>query len=217
MRDGNGDWPKSVERFIGSYRNLLEGAEKTSDLEIEAERKIFRELLAAIDLEVGPEDATELPVCRVLDAVLDAAPSDTAFQMDLVAASRGVMSRARWVNKYAPSQEHATLFENFAFCDFVGPQSAQVSYDVTLGFVLLGPDTNYPFHEHPARELYYVVSGTAGWATDFGDYAPRPPGCFLLHKENQPHAMRTYAEPLLAVSAWRGETQGRSRFSERSA
>lgn len=214
MQDGNRDWSGSVGHFIRSYCALLEQADKTEDPEVEAERKIFRDLLGAIDPDVGPDDPTRLPVCRFVESVLDAAPSDTASRSELVAASRNVISQARWVNKYAPTKELAALFDNFAFCDFVGPTSAQASDDVTLGFVLLGPDTSYPFHEHPARELYYVMSGTAGWATDFDDYVVRPPGTFLLHTEDQPHAMRTYAEPMLAVSAWRGDVQGRSRFSE---
>ncbi|WP_422367390.1 dimethylsulfonioproprionate lyase family protein [Pelagibius sp.] len=215
MQQAIQEWATAVGTFIDAYCKLLDQAEETSNAEIEAERRVFRDLLLGIERDVRPETPTGLPVCRFADAVLQEAPSETSLQTDLNESCRQVIANARWVNKYEPNAEHADLFENFAFCDFVGPDSSQVSHDVTLGFVLLGPDTSYPFHEHPARELYYVASGKAGWATDFEDFTLREPGTFLLHLESQPHAMRTYGEPLLAVSAWRGEVRGGSRFSQK--
>jgi quercetin dioxygenase-like cupin family protein len=68
----------------------------------------------------------------------------------------------------------------------------------------MAPDTFYPLHAHPAIELYLVIAGHAQWTTPASERIV-PPGEFVLHHANQPHAMRTFAEPLLALYGWRGE------------
>ena len=35
--------------------------------------------------------------------------------------------------------------------------------EVRMGFLELDPGATYPFHAHPAPELYYVIRGTARW------------------------------------------------------
>jgi hypothetical protein len=68
----------------------------------------------------------------------------------------------------------------------------------------MAPRTFYPLHTHPAVELYLVIAGEAQWTTPDADRIV-PPGQFVLHRSNEPHAMRTFADPLLALYAWRGD------------
>jgi quercetin dioxygenase-like cupin family protein len=73
-----------------------------------------------------------------------------------------------------------------------------------VGFTLIAPNTFYPMHAHPATELYWIIAGHAEWSAS-GARRIVPPGGFVLHQSNEPHAMRTFAEPLLALYSWSGD------------
>jgi len=95
------------------------------------------------------------------------------------------------------------LGQNIAFAEIIGPAAPFRSDSVCLGLTLIGPETLYPVHRHPAIELYYVVAGIATWTLD-GLSQDHPPGTFILHPSQAIHAMRTHAEPLLAIYSWSG-------------
>ena len=74
---------------------------------------------------------------------------------------------------------------------------------VCLGLTLIGPQTLYTKHRHPAIELYHVVAGTAAWTLD--DVSrDNQPGTYILHPSQAVHAMQTRAQPLLAIYFWSG-------------
>ena len=55
-----------------------------------------------------------------------------------------------------------------------------------------------------SSELYLVLGGSAKWQTPTSDRCV-PPGEFVLHRSNEPHAMHTFDEPLLALLSWSGD------------
>jgi len=96
------------------------------------------------------------------------------------------------------------LDARIAFADLVGPGGPYRSDRMRLGLTLVAPETLYPMHAHPARELYGIVSGRALWTA--GTTRRRPgPGEFVLHPSGVPHAMQTGAEALLAIYSWSGD------------
>ncbi|MBT9246083.1 hypothetical protein KM031_17815 (plasmid) [Gemmobacter fulvus] len=206
-----GDWPADVAAFCDATRVLLTSdAARNSPPEVAAECAEMARLLAGVTAPICNPQAHELPAVRFLHPALQTvAPGPLQHLASTVAALAGGLW---WRNKYRNSD--ARLYDRFGFCDLVGPDGVQASDQVTLGLVIVGPQTLYPLHEHPARELYLVLAGTADWAVDDTPFAPRPPGAFLLHHEMQPHAMRTGDETLLALSMWRGDIRAPSRFSE---
>jgi len=122
-----------------------------------------------------------------------------------VAASLAALPRPLpWRYSYPPRPDAADLAERIAFAELIGPRAPLTAPGCRAGYTLMAPDTFYPLHAHPAIELYLVISGHARWTTL---EAARivPPGAFVLHRANQPHAMRTFAEPLLALYGWRGD------------
>jgi mannose-6-phosphate isomerase-like protein (cupin superfamily) len=108
-----------------------------------------------------------------------------------------------WHYHYAPRPGAADLAERIAFAEVIGPDAPLDAPDCRIGFTLMAPETLYPLHAHPAIELYLVLSGDAQWTTPTAERM-MPPGTFVLHRSNEPHAMRTFAMPLLALYAWRG-------------
>ena len=110
-----------------------------------------------------------------------------------------------WRYSYPPRPADAVdLAERIAFAELIGPRAPLDAPGCRAGFTLIAPATFYPLHAHPAIELYLVISGHAQWTTPDAERIV-PPGEFVLHHTNQPHAMRTFAEPLLALYGWHGE------------
>ena len=83
--------------------------------------------------------------------------------------------------------------------EILGPEAPYHDEHFCFGFTLLGKNTLYPAHYHPATELYVVLSGLAVWTLD-GVSKVRGPGEFILHPSNHVHSMQTKDEPLLALS-----------------
>jgi hypothetical protein len=117
----------------------------------------------------------------------------------LAAAPEGLA----WHYHYAPRPGEADLAERIAFSELIGPSGPLWAPGCRVGFTLMAPETLYPLHAHPAIELYLVLSGDAQWSTPASDRIV-PAGEFVLHRSNEPHAMRTFGVPLLALYAWRG-------------
>jgi quercetin dioxygenase-like cupin family protein len=91
-----------------------------------------------------------------------------------------------------------------AFAELIGPDGPLEAPDCRVGFTVMAEATTYPLHYHPAVELYWVIAGNAQWQTPTSDRIV-PPGDLVLHRSNEPHAMRTFDEPLLALWGWTGE------------
>ena len=157
-------------------------------------------LLEPLPLLVGAFQRNHHPSTRHLEVALQPGNSSTA---DLLAAIRPVACDLPWRYSYAKRDDAPGLEDNMAFAEIIGPEAPFESDRVCFGLTLIGPETLYPAHEHPAIELYYVVAGTATWTAD-GVSSRNAPGAFILHPSQVVHAMQTHREPLLAVYSWSG-------------
>lgn len=71
----------------------------------------------------------------------------------------------------------------------------------TMGLLELSPGT-YPFHEHPAPEIYYVLRGRASWTVGTKTFEVRE-GTAVYHAPGLRHRMvNRGATSLLAVWFW---------------
>ncbi len=153
------------------------------------------------------EGSTRLPSCepppivRMLDQILATGNPDPHPLIEEVARIRETLAWYGARPERIPEAIGARLF----FVELLGPDGMLFCDRCRLGLLLLMPESHYPAHAHAADELYLVLSGTAQWQC--GDTAPKllPPGSFVHHPSEQPHAMRTGGEALLAVWAWTGD------------
>jgi hypothetical protein len=126
----------------------------------------------------------------------------------IAAALAALSGPLPWRYSYPPrpgdTSDAPDLAERIAFAEVIGPRAPLAALGCRAGFTLMAPETFYPLHAHPAVELYLVISGHAQWITPDAKRIV-PPGEFVLHQASQPHAMRTTAEPLLAMYGWRGD------------
>lgn len=170
---------------------------------------------AGVPHQVAPHP---MPVLRCIPSV--AAAARTIADMSIRRLCRDVCQAApmlAWRQSYAPDEVGARFLENYAWSELVGPRGPLPSKQVACGFLLLGPATSYPRHRHKAEEFYVPLAGTASWQQNDGEWHARDPGALIHHCSDEPHAMRTDAEPLLALYLWCGkEVEGVSRI-ERAA
>lgn len=187
--------------------------------------RLLRVMRNAFAAGLGHSPAVAAEAARVLDALPDGrepVPLATALHpshhpaLDQIpeAARRAgpawagalppVARQLPWRFGYAPRADLPDLQERMAWAEIVGPAAPIHSDRVGFGLTLIGRDTLYPAHRHPAVELYAVVSGTAAWTLG-GVTTQRPPGDFVLHPAQAVHAMRTAQEPLLALYSWTGD------------
>jgi anti-sigma factor ChrR (cupin superfamily) len=99
------------------------------------------------------------------------------------------------------------LASRVAFAQIVGRRGLADDDSVHLGLTLMAPRTHYPLHAHPAIELYLVLAGAADWRVGGAPFVRQAPGAFVLHVSGIGHAMRTDAEPMLALYFWRGDLE----------
>jgi hypothetical protein len=118
----------------------------------------------------------------------------------LLAAAPGLA----WSRTYDASAFGADFLERYGWTELVGQRGPIPSDRLAAGFLLLGPGTLYPAHRHVAEEIYLPLSGTAEWLRGGEDWRARSPLEVIHHTSDLSHAMRTGAEPLLALYLWRG-------------
>ena len=102
------------------------------------------------------------------------------------------------------------ISQEISVTEFIGPNGIFENPNVRIGLLLQSPEIHYPRHWHTAEELYYIISGTAKWATDDEKEKPYQPGNFVHHMSGQTHNMTTCSEPLLALWGWTGDIDGAS-------
>jgi hypothetical protein len=104
------------------------------------------------------------------------------------------------------SQVGGRFLDNYGWAELLRPGETTGAIQISCGVLVLGPNTFYPPHRHEAEEIYLPLAGTAEWQQgepDAASWRRRSPGSLIHHSSEEPHAMRTGEEPLLAMYLWR--------------
>jgi len=141
-----------------------------------------------------------LDVLRWMSRVKANAPD---FSSTLVRTLSRATPLLNWRQTYKQPAVGATFLANYGYTEIVGLAGPLPSSRLACGFLLLGPMTTYPPHHHEAEEIYVPLSGTASWLHGDQHWREELPGAVIHHMSNESHAMRTAAEPLLALYLWR--------------
>jgi hypothetical protein len=109
----------------------------------------------------------------------------------------------RWGQTYSAAEFGEEFVANYGWTELFGARGHFVNDTVAGGFLVLGPYTLYPDHHHVAEELYVPLTGGTEWRMGEGPFVARRAGEAIHHPSNLMHAMRTNAEPLVALYLWR--------------
>ena len=112
-----------------------------------------------------------------------------------------------WRETYKGSDIGNYFIDRFG-CYCILGENAPFSSDVLrLFMVYMPPGLYYPWHHHPAEEMYMVVSGGAIFKQSDCPDKLLSEGEVAFHASNQPHAMETTEDPVLCLVAWRDNFQ----------
>jgi hypothetical protein len=156
-----------------------------------------------------------LPVLRWLPRI---AAQPRGFGSALVTALCRSAPSLAWRQSYTSGELDADFMENYGWTEILGPRSCGGGGQTACGLLLLGADTFYPPHRHEAEEIYVPLHGAAEWRQGDAVWRRRAPGTLIHHESEESHAMRTAAEPLLALYLWRSaDLCQESRLDQRGA
>ena len=88
--------------------------------------------------------------------------------------------------------------------EIIGPDGVIKNRDCRIGLFYQLPAFFYDYHQHEAEELYLQLCGQTTWFADGQPAKQNSGGAFIHHQSLQPHAMKTAAEPMLAIWRWSG-------------
>lgn len=109
------------------------------------------------------------------------------------------------------SPPHERFLERYAHATILGSQPSSAilvdeSRTAAVGVLLLGPNNQYPHHQHYADEVYVPLTH-ARWSSGRREpYVDLPPGSTLHHQSLQPHSVHTDDTSLLTLYLWTGDT-----------
>ncbi|WP_260003188.1 dimethylsulfonioproprionate lyase family protein [Leisingera caerulea] len=143
----------------------------------------------------------KIPAADLLKSWAD---GHTGVTLSLRDAVRGITDYADWQQTYTEEEVGAEFLSRYGYFELVGPSGHFQSNEVRAYIAYWGENLYYPWHQHEAEELYYIIAGEALF-----EAAGMPPqilraGDTRLHTSNQPHAMTTAGSPVLALVLWRG-------------
>ena len=152
-----------------------------------------------------PPAPRRLPACRHLARALSLAEKGPAAEV--TEEFTALAERLRWTqnSNYLRDPNMRAFLENYAYVELVGSGGIAREQSAALGLLLIGPQSKYPPHRHPAQEVYLVVAGEANWWREGEPWRKLPAAALVHHAPNKVHAMRTLDQPLLALYAWSGE------------
>jgi hypothetical protein len=109
-----------------------------------------------------------------------------------------------WRQTYSAEDMGADFLDNYGWVEVFGTRGHFECDAMAGGFLVLGPETFYPDHHHVAEEIYIPLTGGSLWSKDGAPFALRAQAELIHHPSDIWHAVRTAAEPLVALYLWRG-------------
>jgi Dimethlysulfonioproprionate lyase len=189
---------QALRAGVGPAANLAAGSPAATSLAATSLAAILAEWPRA--LLPRPRAPCGLPVLRWLPRAARGCPP---FAADLVEVLCRDAQSMEWRRTYRVEQLGSAFFDNYGWSEVLGTNGPWASERIACGFLLLGPATSYPRHRHEAEEIYVPLSGTASWQQGDAIWREHPPGTLIHHAGDEPHAMRTGDDPLLALYLWR--------------
>jgi mannose-6-phosphate isomerase-like protein (cupin superfamily) len=113
--------------------------------------------------------------------------------------------RACWLDTYAGTNITERFTNKFGCYCLIGNNGFFRSNQMNAWMVYMPAGLYYPWHQHPAEEMYLCLAGTAVFKKDRARDKHMGAGGVTLHAANQPHAMETLDQPVLCYVVWRNE------------
>lgn len=188
--------------------NAIAAARNTAPDHDASALSALQTLVASLGDARPVEPTQQPPAVRYLHRAITAAPPQT---QSLASTLADIADLVQWNLAYTDLIGHdpdiTAMADGYAFALLAGPTNDLFSaapYEtdgMILGWVIQGPNINYPPHHHAPVEIYGVISGEATWLRDSTE-TTRQPGEVFVHDAWMAHATTTAAQPTLSWVAW---------------
>jgi quercetin dioxygenase-like cupin family protein len=142
------------------------------------------------------DEAAQVPACRNLDVAIASARLGGGEVAALADAIDDVAASLAWRTRGDAEQFGPEFVAGHADARIL--RSVEGDRDIIVGLSLLAPRVRYPDHAHPPEEVYAVL-GSGEWWHEGGTWHEPGPGGVVHTPPGAVHAMRSSAQPLLAV------------------
>ena len=112
-------------------------------------------------------------------------------------------SDALWRETYAGTDIGQGFMDRFGCYCIIGAGGQWSSASMSAYIVYMPAGFWYPWHHHPAEEMYMVIAGEGEFLRSGMQPETLGPGGTVMHGSNQPHALQTHDHPVLAYVIWR--------------
>ncbi|SHH36284.1 dimethylsulfoniopropionate lyase DddQ [Cognatiyoonia sediminum] len=171
--------------------------------EVEALHRSHAELAAFCP---WPDDVRPQPLKPFHIPAADLMTAETGFgatpYQRLCDALIDVSDQMQWRETYKGSNIDPDFMARFACYEIVG-RDAPFASQAMRSFVVYQPThLHYPWHHHPAEELYVVLAGEAEFHLEGTPSRTLKPGDSAFHPSATPHALTSHDHPVMAYVVW---------------
>ena len=121
-------------------------------------------------------------------------------------------NHVNWQNGYDKKDANIKFLENFGFFELIGPTGHFISSEMALYVNFINEKTYYPWHNHEAEELYFVISGEAKFDSENEDPMILKSKDTRFHKKFQPHSIITTSSKILSIVIWKNKFENVSKM-----
>ncbi|WP_377508597.1 dimethylsulfonioproprionate lyase family protein [Octadecabacter sp. R77987] len=144
--------------------------------------------------------AHDIPARALLESDPGLTTDDyTGLRDAFIAAS----SHALWRETYKGTDIDQDFLDRFGCYCLIGHGGAFSSESLFAYVVYMPANLHYPWHDHPAEEIYFVLAGEAEFHRQGEPSEVLKSGEVSFHTSSQPHAMTTHDHPVMALVLWR--------------
>ena len=112
---------------------------------------------------------------------------------------------AHWRQTYKGTTVGKKFLAEFGCFGLIGPDSPFQSEKIRAWVVYMPKNFYYPWHHHPAEEMYLCLAGEAVFRRENYTDIRLGSGGIIEHSANQSHSMETLEHPIMAYVIWRND------------
>jgi len=152
------------------------------------------------DVDAQPFNPNPRAVSKVMQA-------DNALRSGRYAVlQKAVMDAApfmHWRETYKDDRFDTSFMARFGCFSVIGDNAPFTSQSLRLFIVYMPAGLYYPWHKHPAEELYFIIAGQAVFKRAGCRDTMLSEGQMMRHESNQAHALEAKDSSILCLVAWR--------------
>ena len=119
-----------------------------------------------------------------------------------------------WEQGYEENDVGKDFLNKYGFFELIGPSGHFKTTEMALYVNYLCKNAYYPWHNHDAEELYFIVSGKAKFESKSQNTKILSSTNTRLHKSFESHAITTDEKPVLSFVIWKNKFEDISKLTK---